>query len=401
MKKLTLLIFSFVLILLYACNNKHKTNTKDTDNIGLKCINIDVNTIKPIRLKNIFKSLSYTRLETRKNSLIGVITKIIIYKNRIYISDNNNKIFIFSKTGKLINSIYENGRGPGEYVFFRDFAIDKINAELILTEQGLLKFLYYDLNGVFHKEEQFKERFSRFFVKNNFIYLFADNTTNIGNSISVNDNLIITSKDLKYYSSFFPIPKSKMDYGLYGIQPFSEFDNKLSLLMPYTDTVIFISPDTVSPRYYFDYGKNKVPYDVFKSVETNIPGRMRVIINKLNKMLENGYAYSSKNFLETYSTIFFKFSYRGIQSVFYSKTSETIYISKNFINDIDHIPYKPPIAATDSEFVSVLEPADIIEHYKKIKNKYPANELNTIKQLVDSITEFDNPILVFAKTKPF
>jgi hypothetical protein len=76
-------------------------------------------------------------------------------------------------------------------------------------------------------------------------------------------------------------------------------------------------------------------------------------------------------------------------------------ITNKFINDIDHILYSPPIAATDSEFVSIIEPADLIEHYKKIKDKYPAKELRTIKQLVDSITEFDNPILVFAKTKPF
>ncbi len=402
MKKQIFKIYLLLFVLLYSCHNsKRETNNANLTFERLKPINININNLKPLHLKNLFKSFSYTRLENRNDNMIGVINKIIFFQDRIFISDNNNKIFIFNKNGKLINVIYENGRGPGEYVAFKDISIDRTENELIIFEPVLYKFLYYDINGNFIRENRFEQSISKFYVTNDLIYIYSDNLPNYGNTIGLNDNLIITTKDMKYYSSFLPIQESKKGYGKYGIQPFSSYKNELSLLMPYTDTVYSIYPDTIIPRYYFEFGKSRVPYDVFKSVELNIPGRMRVIINKLNNFLKNGYAFLPKNFLETFSTIFFKFTYKGILSGFYSKTSETTYISKNFINDIDHIPYKPPLAATDSEFVSILEPADIIEHYKKIKDKYPAKELRTIKQLVDSITEFDNPILVFAKTKPF
>ena len=403
MKKIISFIF-IQFIILYSCNsNNEKTNFKISSIESLKPIRINYDNIKPLNLTDIFKSISYIHLETSDDNMIGVIKKIIFSKNRIFIYDNNNKIFIFNKNGKLVNIIYENGRGPGEYVAFKDLVLNKYNNEIIIFEPVLFKFLYYDINGNFLREKRFEQYISKFFITENFYLFYSDNSSNIGNTIKVNDNLIITTKNLKYYSSFFPISKSKAGFASYGIQPFSEFDNKLSFLMPYTDTVFFISPDSVTPRFYFDFGKHKTPYDIFESVKSNtsIHERMKATINKINNFIKQGYAFEPRSFMETGYCIFFNFTYYTFKYAFYSKRSSQLFITDKFINDIDHTPYSAPVAATDSGFISILEPADLIEHYKKIKDKYPAKELRTIKQLVDSITEFDNPILVFAKTKPF
>ncbi len=182
---------------------------------------------------------------------------------------------------------------------------------------------------------------------------------------------------------------------------FFRLNNQVSFIMPFNDTIYSIAYDSIFPRFYIDFGENKIPFDIFQKTSSDYLEQAQLRKKALTEISKDNFAFNANNFSETNYSIFFQFRHLLSSHVFYSKSTDKIVIAKNLINDIDHIPYTPPIAATDSEFVSIIEPADIIEHYKKIKNKYPESELKTIKQLVDSITEFDNPILVFAKTKPF
>ena len=56
--------------------------------------------------------------------LVNSSDKYIFKNQNIYISDRKGSIHIFSDSGKYVNSISRQGRGPGEYLIVSDFDVD-------------------------------------------------------------------------------------------------------------------------------------------------------------------------------------------------------------------------------------------------------------------------------------
>lgn len=67
-------------------------------------------------LNHLIDSLRYIKLELTDESLIGEITKLEIFEDRIYILDYNTKaLFVFSIEGEYLFKIHQLGNGSGEY----------------------------------------------------------------------------------------------------------------------------------------------------------------------------------------------------------------------------------------------------------------------------------------------
>ncbi len=398
-------IFFLIILIVFISKCKNKNDREKPENNSFKTICINPTNKESIRLSKVFSSLSYVKLSSKESHIVGIIKKLVIFENKIFILDNNNKIFIFDHTGNFINKIDEHGRGTEEYEVIYDFNIDRYDRQIKFTAVLLNKMLCFDLDGNFVRERRITNVIYRtkVLIGKDYYIIWANNTSNNETGINVNNDIIFVTKKWDYISSLLPIKKWEQDFKFDTPNAFSVYDEKISFLKPLNDTIYYIKPDSITPRFIVDFGKYKIPKDLFENV-TNKTYYEKIQIQRkfIKKVTDGNFAYFVKNFRENEHSIFFMFSYNMKQmNTFYSKLTEGIFITKNLFNDIDHGIYTPPIAATDSEFISIIEPADLIEHYKTIKNKYPKDELKTIKQLVDSITEFDNPILVFAKTKPF
>ena len=86
-----------------------------------------------ISIMNIVDSISIVPLETTDNCLINVISKVIPYKDRYYIFDSReHRILCFDNTGKYLFKYDKKGNGHDEYTYLDDFAIDRINEQIIL-----------------------------------------------------------------------------------------------------------------------------------------------------------------------------------------------------------------------------------------------------------------------------
>lgn len=105
------------------------------------------------------KALSYTEfidefiddvhfVQLSSDELIGNITKLQIFEDRIYVLDSFSakKVFIFDMQGKLLKVIDDQGGGPKEYCQLGDMYINEDTRELIIADlRG--KYVHYNLNG--------------------------------------------------------------------------------------------------------------------------------------------------------------------------------------------------------------------------------------------------------------
>ena len=70
-----------------------------------------------LRVSSWVDSITYLRLDSRKEALLGAINKVVCKKNAIYLLDRykSKSIKKFSMTGEFITNIGEYGEAPGEY----------------------------------------------------------------------------------------------------------------------------------------------------------------------------------------------------------------------------------------------------------------------------------------------
>lgn len=105
------------------------------------------------------KALSYTEfidefiddvhfVQLSSDELIGNITKLQIFEDRIYVLDSFSakKVFIFDRQGKLLKVIDDQGGGPKEYCQLGDMYINEDTRELIIADVTG-KYVHYNLNG--------------------------------------------------------------------------------------------------------------------------------------------------------------------------------------------------------------------------------------------------------------
>lgn len=87
-------------------------------------------------------------VQLSSDELIGNITKLQIFEDRIYVLDrfSAKKVFIFDMQGKLLKVIDDQGGGPKEYIHLGDMHINEDTRELIIADVTG-KYVHYNLSG--------------------------------------------------------------------------------------------------------------------------------------------------------------------------------------------------------------------------------------------------------------
>lgn len=164
MNKHISILVAFVLGL--SCTGKQKQASPEVDQQEMKLVVSD-NVGNIPRVESDYteidatdmKALSYTEfidefiddvhfVQLSSDELIGNITKLQIFEDRIYVLDSFSakKVFIFDRQGKLLKVIDDQGGGPKEYCQLGDMYINEDTRELIIADlRG--KYVHYNLNG--------------------------------------------------------------------------------------------------------------------------------------------------------------------------------------------------------------------------------------------------------------
>ncbi len=163
MRNLLLIIISLVLI---ACNEQavvtgnisDYSNAKMLQRIDttLTVINLNEQTLTEISdHTDIVGDYKFIPLSHPKKGYISLADRIIFtLDNKILVVDNqiSEKIDIYDISGKWLNTIDRQGRGPGEYIKLFDASYDIVDSLIVIYDLGYNKF--YDTAGNFVKSEK-------------------------------------------------------------------------------------------------------------------------------------------------------------------------------------------------------------------------------------------------------
>ena len=254
MKQLTAIILT---ALIWACGAQPQNDSRALELSDTKIIKITHDTPHPIRADNArvigmdemldrVKSIDYIKLDSSEP--VGVIDKMIVTKDKIYILDcyTAQQIFVFDKTGNLLFRIKNKGRGPKEYLSVADMQVDTIRNEILVNDALARSYLYYSTDdGTFLRRK--KGIANCYLAHIDSLYI---NYQIPGQDFNDHENwaILVSDKDSILYKGFEPTPLQNDNFINNSFT--YDCDGKLLFTPVYSDTVYqFMSVSIVSPKY--------------------------------------------------------------------------------------------------------------------------------------------------------
>jgi hypothetical protein len=356
-----------------------------------------------------FSDIDYIPLESNDDHLIGQITQMLIYQDKIYILDlQQHTVFCFQKDGKFLFEINKKGTGPGEYVELDNISIDHDKNHLLLCNNSINKILVFDLNGNYIQTYKIDCNANVFtYIADGYSAFFGDFTANPKYEKEQNTpNLLITRLDedvqkVQYTDLFFP---SNINFGA-TVSPatcFSSYQSgTVTLLEAYNDTIYHLLSNKVERAYYIDFGDMKKGDGFYSLLYNPVTDSKKIFEYETNHNVCNiiGLSETSKNIFFVYYHNKTKFHF-----VFYDKSNKKIIdIVKVYSpetgfafpvnNDINGGPFAMPYWTDENSFYGFVEPYELLTYKNAILQSNAKNKDELLKKL-NNIVEDDNPVIV-------
>jgi len=386
-------------------------STQNNENESLNTINLEEIITKEqiIPLSSYANDIEYVPLETKDECLISVIEKLYITDEYILISSDKN-LFLFQRnSGKFIRKIGTIGKGPEEYSSPAGNFLNPYNNK-IYTYGSYLR----NIVKVFSLEGEYIESFStpeineKVSMKNYPISEFIDSSTFIGyieNSTgNISKRIVIFTKQAEK-ASYPQYNKWPSDHIVWLQRPiFFSWGNNLSFKEKSNDTVFYITPERLIPRFVMHTGKWTHPYS-FSTEELQEEGENPKDYLYITNMFEN------EEFLFFY-LVYKNEPVRNKQGIFHlvhklcilNKNTREVIVSKNdgdplygIMDDINEfMPVLPITISGNNELVSILMAPEVVQWRRA--NQAKLSELKALSWLTE-VSELDNPVIVSAKLK--
>jgi len=402
-------ILFFLTALLISCSNNQKQKSRFSEEQisslqldSTKILTTEIDSLIKVDLNpflqkqhfdfgSLIKEVRLVPLETTDESLVDDILKILVTEQYIYIMDDfkGSGIAIFDKNGKFVKRI-PHGQGPGELYRLYDIAYDAENNELIAYQHPYL--IFYTSSGIFLRQKKLPFGFYNFTViPSGYIFKTLDRQGN-GHLEHLEDyTLFITDKEFRLNSvGLFYSPKGSIRGGYNYLY---NNGNTITITQGYTDTIYqFIrETNTLKAKYVLDYSKKKLP-ESYLYLDA---------YSKFNSIVrQNDYYFYIGEKLDTeYQTVFFLMNdYIGLKTIIYmDKLTGHLIGGTNAdfnMNEIPSIGF--PSAVSGNYFISV--------HLSNENDSFLSNSsiiTEEDKKKIKSLTEDNNPVLVFFQLKNF
>lgn len=348
-------------------------------------VNIEISD-ESLMLSTYFSEIDAVFLESNDEAMIGNVDKIIYKNHKLYLLDRSNSkaIFVFTEDGKYFTKISAHGKGPGEFETPHDFIIHTDKEKIFVLEPNLQKIIEYDLNGMFIKET--KISFNAFFFEciNDNIFCFS--TGNIGTRNIKKTKMFYADSSFNVIEGFIPLGA----YENLSIFPYTVFTKNMDdvYYTPILENKVYkVLPSGPNPYLKINFGS--------KALDLELLNKRQAPMSKMNLIDEGDYAYNISNFIDTGGRFYFHYSYNRMNYLtIYEKKTRLCKTTSRLSNDINHIPFGPPLWSAGNKIISVVEPFAIKEYIKFLS----ANNLpNPMPKTFENLGEFSNPILLLAK----
>lgn len=403
MKNLKLLL-TILILLMYSCqfNPSSKQNEQSYDFIEIirdsvkemtaidgKSITIEVpDKFETLDIDKTIKEMKYVPLETNVNSLIGRIDKLEIHENFIYVLDKSfaQAIYIFEMNGHHVHTISKKGNGPEEYIQIVDFCFQ--NDTLVVYDGIGAKLLFFTEKGDYLSKSKTAFHFRNFTSFTNDDYLIM--TYNAPNSFL---------KEISHYSVLIGKPDSIVKYKGFENNLFLEqFEhtnnnplvgyNGTHLISPLLSNFIYqINADgSYFPKYRINF-KNSLPLNYYELTT----------VKEFNSYIKkNKISYFMGTFFENDEHLFLRFNPPGNffgYIIFNKKTTIVSCYDGTYSSENKYWGLSTPHCVYNNYFVGSIDPINVCKNKKRLLQNHHMSQVN--KEILYSISENDNPILIF------
>lgn len=337
------------------------------------------------------------KLKTNKNCIISYVRQVFIDDDLIFLSNGNSmEVLVFDLDGNFLRQIGHEGRGPGELINIGDFLVDTSNNQVEILDTGTQKVFQYSYSGEFLKSIQGifagsigKINSSKYVYYSHGSSVFQDNNGKLLTSTIalVSDKGKIVTEYLGDYVPWYKGMSATSSLA------FTNYRSELIFSPNMSTTIFTVEEDRLHPRYDFDFGPQALP----KQIKSNIKS------SSYKKITD--YVSAVVQYFETDSYSFFKFlEKRERYYAFMNKSNLAVVTFRKdlFVNDINGIPFEPPIGTlNNNKFVSSINAIDFLEGINNLQNTLNENELSVFRKsnpqlmkVFNQTQDTDNPILV-------
>ena len=303
-------------------------------------------------------------------------------------------VLIYNKKGSFQRKIGGRGRGPGEFTHGLYLAIGANHKNIFVLDQ--YKIVEYSFNGRLKKEvplKGFGDPFCDIEYYAGRLYLFKD--ISMGHAECQWVVMDTTGHVLSTRPN--PINTFPSRFGE-SASPYL-FNHKLHYWNHYNDTIFEIGPNGVKAEYFFGQGNFRLPRE---------------------KLLDSNPYFDVYNILESKNYLFIDYFMKGNNSLaIFSKGQKRFFLTSytdnyegkafkfGIKNDLDGgLPFRPHkyFFINGKEYLlSWVNAFNIIQYvktdaFKNATPKYPEKK-KALKQMADSLTINDNPVLMLVKLK--
>ncbi len=318
--------------------------------------------------------------------------------NQMYLCDRNHGILIFNRDGSFLRKVGTKGRGPGEYLFGGDFAVDNKTGSIYLIDQSSV-IKVYSGNGNYQRSYSLKEYggsvdaitmfIDRLFVTFNlqfgddfkYEWMFLDT---LGNIVSKKDRAI-------------PIYKSNY---LTGGGTYI-YDQKLNFWHNFNDTVYLFSPDlTYRPGFILASGDYRLPKSYVDDPIKRLPEYImfkQILETKKYLIIRYGF-YKGKNGI----VIIDKKDYKSYTS-YLTLDDNDGGITNDLDGGIKFLPVGYDSRDGREYLMGLMDPFQLkarakSDEFKNSVPKYPEKK-KELERLANILKETDNPVLLIIRLK--
>ena len=379
-------------ICLFSCKELHKEPSlplKTADNKVLELdIDLDKNTLP---FDSLMDFVSFVKLETTGDNLVGAISQILFVNNKIIVVDFDvsKTITVYDESGKYLNNIGKLGQGPGEYAYLGHVFLTPDRSTVVVVDMGSGNLKYFGLDGNFIKSVKFPFWFSRCeFINDNIIAgHYSGGNMVQKNNVSYKPQLIITDLKGNILSSGFQSFYSK-NFASTTFMPLLKFDNEVIYCPPFSDTIYHVSEKGLCPLYHLNI-KRTSPIIIDNNTTDNSWEEY-----KENNPFFNGEIIELKdvtmiNISERYKN--------WSRFIIYSKKQDKIFSCTGTLSNPFFRIFSVPKARYKDDMIVVDERASNIIANRNIF--YQLGEKNIVDKLFKDLTEDSNPVLFFYKIK--
>lgn len=419
--------FLIFMLLLHCIKSPDKGNSIQAIDIGA-----GVTKMQRSSLSQFTDDILYTKLEFLEESQIDLIRSISVSEKYILISDRKF-CYLFDTKGKFLRKIGKVGRGPGEYQFLTDALL--LNDRIYI--QSVFDMFEYKTDGSFVRK--IKDRFmfnnNKYEYTRNWIYLndlsilchIPNPTGSIRYKALITDNsrdIIKSYPNHIYFSPVKPITITEDNAHIY------RFGQRIYFKEYYNDTLFYLDEKyNLIPEYVFKLGKYKEPVDgrekpiaewgesqsryifipmVFQTEKflfikcqfrDNFPAKR--LTPKLINLPDGSVLrqwYNTTYILGIWN------KQKRVLSLCNPSATDNPLVASGIYNDIDAGPnFFPETQISNSTMAMWVTAHDLKAHvasneFKKGTAKYPEKK-KKLEELAASLSDYDNPVLMFVKLK--